>query len=88
MFGMNYQEFYSFLTSIGQRRLDALRDNKPMFLFGNWQLGRNHMLFDLIQLKKILVTFIKDTDTLSLNIFKNLDEQPEQLTKEIEHYVL
>jgi hypothetical protein len=88
MFGMNFEEFYSFLTCIGKRRLDALRDNKPLQLFGNWQLGRNHILFDLIQLKKILVNFVKDTDTMRLNIFKNLDDEPEQLIKEIDHFLL
>lgn len=87
MFGMNYEEFYSFLTAIGERRLDALRDNKPLLLFGNWQLGRNHLLFDLMQVKKILIAFLKDTDTLNLNIFKNLDDQPE-LMKEFDHYFL
>jgi len=86
MFGMNYEEFYSFLTFIGKRRMDSLRDNEPVLLFGNWQLGRNHMLFDLIQLKTILITFIKDTDTKSLNFFKKLDDQSEELIKEIEHY--
>lgn len=87
MFGMNYEEFYSFLTAIGERRLDALRNNKPLLLFGNWQLGRNHLLFDLMQVKKILIAFLKDTDTLNLNIFKNLDDQPE-LMKEFDHYFL
>jgi hypothetical protein len=86
MFGMNYEEFYSFLTFIGKRRMDSLRDNEPVLQFGNWQLGRNHMLFDLIQLKGILITFIKDTDTKSLNFFKKLDDQSEELIKEIEHY--
>ncbi|PNF41558.1 hypothetical protein B7P43_G12093 [Cryptotermes secundus] len=86
MFGMNYEEFYSFLTFIGNKRLDSLRENKLILLFGNWQLGRNHILFDLEQLKRVLITFIKDTDTRSLNFFKNLDNQPEQLIKEIEHY--
>lgn len=88
MFGMNYEEFYSFLTFVGKRRLDSLRENKLMLLFGNWQLGRNHVLFDLKQLKTILITFIKDTDAKSLNFLKNLGDQPEQLIKEIEHYFL
>jgi hypothetical protein len=88
MCGMNYEEFFSFLTFIGKRRLDSLRENELILLFGNWQLGRNHILFDLKQLKTILITFIKDTDTISLNFFKNLDDQPEQLIKEIEHYFL
>jgi hypothetical protein len=88
MFGMNFDEFYSFLTFIGKRRLDSLRENKLMHLFGNWKLGKNHILFDLKQLKTVLITFIKDTDTKSLNFFRNLDDQPEQLIKEIEHYVL
>lgn len=86
MFGMNYEDFYSFLTFIGKRRMDFLRDSEPVLLFGNWQLGRNHMLFDLIQLKTILITFIKDTDTKSLNFFKKLDDQSDELIKEIEHY--
>jgi len=88
MFGMNYKEFFSFLAFIGKRRLDFLKNSKPLLLFGGWQLGRNHILFDLIQLKKILVTFIEDTDTKSLNFFRNLDDQPEQLMKEIEQYIL
>jgi hypothetical protein len=88
MFGMNYEEFYSFLTFIGKRRLDSLTENKLTLLFGNWQLGRNHILFDLKQLKTVLIAFIKDNDTESLNFFRKLDDQPEQLIKDIEHYLL
>jgi hypothetical protein len=68
--------------------MDSLRDNEPLLLFGNWKLGRNHILFDLIKLKTVLISFIEDTDAKNLNFFKRLDDQSEELTKEIERYFL
>nr|CAD7570431.1 unnamed protein product [Timema californicum] len=51
-YGMNYEEFYNFLHFIATRRLDYLGNNNPNIMFGEWKIGINHAIFDLVQLKK------------------------------------
>ena len=87
LFGINYEEFYSFLYFIARRRLDSLKTANPLILYGNWKLGRNHTIFDLKQLLKVFTSLITDTDFVNLTFYESLDIKPEEFMREIQSYI-
>lgn len=75
-FGMNYEDFYYFLMFISKRRLECIEQNKPLPVLGDWIIGRNHILFDLKQIYKILTTFFSNPSVKELKFLSSLNEDP------------
>lgn len=86
-FGINYEEFYYFLYFIGRIRLDSLKSNRPLILYGDWKLARNHIVFDLRQLVKVFTSVITDSDVINLTFFSTLGNGPEEFVREIQSYI-
>ncbi|XP_067001923.2 2-oxoglutarate and iron-dependent oxygenase JMJD4 isoform X3 [Anabrus simplex] len=86
-YGIDYEEFYTFLHCIVTKRLDYFLHEKPVMLFGGWLLGKEHILFDIKQLQKVLQLFLTDSDTIKLKFFKNLGSDHENLIEEIDSVI-
>nr|CAD7423534.1 unnamed protein product [Timema monikensis] len=82
-YGMNYEEFYNFLHFIATRRLDFLGNNNPNIMFGEWKIGINHAIFDLVQLKKVLDLLLCDSNIKFISFFQNLGNQCDNLRNDI-----
>jgi hypothetical protein len=68
-FGMNYIQFYEFLSFIAEKRLNSVIHNVPAKSFNKWHLGRNHCLFDISQIKYVLESLMKDAIEKGINTF-------------------
>ncbi|XP_063973253.1 2-oxoglutarate and iron-dependent oxygenase JMJD4 [Diachasmimorpha longicaudata] len=82
--GMDYVQFYQFLSFIIERRLDALRTRKSCVNFDTWQLGINHTVFDVHRAKSVLISLIKDTKEKNICDIIFADGKVEQLVQRIE----
>lgn len=80
LYGMDYIQFYDFLSFIATKRLEQIIKKEPIISFKKWYLGINHCLFDLRQIKAVLEDFIKDTKEKSILIYLN-DKAQELLCK-------
>ncbi|XP_073986608.1 jumonji domain containing 4 [Rhodnius prolixus] len=78
-FGMNYSDFAKFLIFIAERRLESLSKSTYLTVTGNWQIGRNHMLFDLLNIHPILTTL----STLKLPCINEFSERLYEIIKKI-----
>ncbi|XP_023247749.1 jmjC domain-containing protein 4-like [Copidosoma floridanum] len=76
-FGMNYFQFYEFLSFIAEKRLNSVINNVPIKSFKQWNLGRKHCLFDLRQIEIVLENFIEDSSEkeISSMLWKNNEAQ-------------
>lgn len=61
-FGMDFKDFYNFITFILRRRKECIKTEKELKVYGDWLLGSRHIRFDLIKLENICDIFEKDTD--------------------------
>lgn len=82
--GMDYIQFYQFLTFIIERRLEGLRSRKSCVTFDTWQLGINHMLFDVDRAKSVLISLIKDAKEKNICDIIFCDGKVELLIQRIE----
>ncbi|XP_049856780.1 2-oxoglutarate and iron-dependent oxygenase JMJD4 [Schistocerca gregaria] len=81
-FGLDYEEFYRFLLHISKKRIDSLHGKDDLIVYGNWRIGRNHIVFDLLKINEVLNLFLSDTDCEI--VLKELDVQkPKDLLSEI-----
>ncbi|KAJ8913510.1 hypothetical protein NQ315_017060 [Exocentrus adspersus] len=89
-FGMDYYKFYDFLKCIGLTRTEMIgeRRTSQMFFHG-YKLGRNHILFDLEAVQRILKEFVGCDDVNNLKYFKDVDTKPctvlETITRALEN---
>lgn len=65
-YGMDYFHFYQFIKYIAEVRIEHLLQHTPLIVYGDWQIGTNHILYDLKQVKSILNCLIGDEDFKSL----------------------
>ena len=65
-YGINYAQFYDFLSFIAEKRINFLIYKTQNLSFDTWMLGKNHNLFDLRQIQIILQNFVKDTEDKSI----------------------
>lgn len=72
LYGMNYSDFYDFISHICVKRINSLTGQKPLTVFGNWQIGNNYQIYDLTQLIKILEDALLDSDFVTLPIYENV----------------
>lgn len=61
-YGMNYSQFFHFLSFIAERRIKSLKQEIFNTSFDSWILGKNHSLFDLRQIKIVLEHLTKDAN--------------------------
>ena len=60
-YGMNYVQFYDFLSFIAKKRINSLIHKIPSVSFNKWILGKNHNVFDLLKIEIVLQNFVQDT---------------------------
>ena len=61
-YGMDYSDFYKFLSFIVKKRLKALKNqDSSLESFGKWKIGPRHCLFDINRAKIVLKYLIDDT---------------------------
>lgn len=73
LYGMNYSDFYDFISYITKRRMNCLTDDKKaLTVFGDWLIGPNYLTYDLKQLLKILGEISLDSDFAMLPIHENV----------------
>ncbi|XP_015600506.1 jmjC domain-containing protein 4 [Cephus cinctus] len=81
--GMNYHEFWRFLLYIAEIRLSHLRISVSLTFFQKWKLGRNHCLFDLCQIKRVLEDLLHDAMDTSMYPHVFEPDKPENLLHRI-----
>lgn len=81
--GMNYIQFYSFISFIAARRLDVITKKTRVISFERYEFGINHCLFDLRMLKVVLEDFIEETKEKSIYSLISKDDEPIDLLKRI-----
>ncbi|XP_075211935.1 jumonji domain containing 4 [Lycorma delicatula] len=69
-FGIDYQEFYDFIKFIADKRMSLINNNKKLVLYGGWELGFFHAVFDLSKIKEILCDIILNDDMKHLSSFQ------------------
>ena len=82
-FGINYFQFYEFLSFIAETRLNSVINSVPVKSFEKWYLGINHCLFDLRQIKVVLKSFVEDTTQKGINTFLWKDNEAQDLLDKI-----
>lgn len=64
-FGMNFKDLLDLLEHISDKRIKLLKDEKTFNFFKDFQLNRNHIIFDLKSIEMVLTDFL--TKDLNLN---------------------
>ncbi|XP_033228054.1 2-oxoglutarate and iron-dependent oxygenase JMJD4 isoform X2 [Belonocnema kinseyi] len=82
--GMNYAQFYDFLSFIAEKRINSLVYKTPNLSFDTWIFGKNHNLFDLRQIKIILENFVEDAKDKSIYNLICKNDEVEMLLNKIE----
>nr|XP_018904443.1 PREDICTED: jmjC domain-containing protein 4 [Bemisia tabaci] len=86
-FGMNYEEFYRFLFYVGTKRIEHLNQNELLSSFQTWKFGREHMLYDLVKIKEVLLLFIDCDELVELPFYSELNNPPEFFINDINNTV-
>ncbi|XP_043476912.1 2-oxoglutarate and iron-dependent oxygenase JMJD4 [Leptopilina heterotoma] len=82
-YGMNYSQFFHFLSFIAERRIKSLNHEIFNISFDSWILGKNHSLFDLRQIKIVLEHLTKDANEKGIYNFLWQNNEVENLLKNI-----
>lgn len=82
-YGMNYSQFFHFLSFIAERRINALNHKITNVSFDIWILGENHCLFDLRQIKIVLEHLTKDANDKGIYNLLWKNNEVENLLKNI-----
>lgn len=82
-YGLNYKQFCEFILYIVTVRLKHLLENKALQVYGDWFIGSNHLKFDLLQAKHILVQLISDEDFIKLEYFSKSESEISGVLKKI-----
>lgn len=82
-FGMNYLQFYEFLSFIAKKRLNSVINSVPVKSFETWLLGENHCLFDLRQIKVVLKSLIDDASDKGIHTLLWKDGEAQSLLDRI-----
>jgi len=69
LFGMNITEFVDFIKHISNKRLESLTNDRVVE-FEQWKFERNHIIFDLKAIHKLLKDITSDI------LFKSIKEFP------------
>ncbi|EFN85605.1 JmjC domain-containing protein 4 [Harpegnathos saltator] len=82
-YGMDYKQFFEFISFIAKNRLHAMAKNNQIINFNKYLLGRNHCLFDLRALKNVLKNFVTDVQDLSVHNLMCKNDEARALLKHI-----
>lgn len=61
-FGMNFEDFRNFCEYVLRQRLTAWDTKTTLEANGGWQIGMNHVSYDLSVIRRILKIFHEDPD--------------------------
>lgn len=81
--GMNYEQFYSFVSFIAEKRLDFITKGIKTISFDKYEYGKNHCFFDLKMLKTVLEDFIIETKEKCIYNLISTEGQPVDLLETI-----
>ncbi|CAG9771156.1 unnamed protein product [Ceutorhynchus assimilis] len=71
LFGLNFQGFFDFLVFICKKRLAMMQGEASKVLFHGHSIGTNHIVFDLMQISKVLKDFLGCDDVISSTNFNS-----------------
>ncbi|CAD6216485.1 GSCOCG00004649001-RA-CDS [Cotesia congregata] len=77
--GMDYLQFYDFLSFIIKKRINSINNNKPCTNSDTREFGVNHILFDLKRAKFVLSYLIVDSKDNDIYDIVFRDNRPENL---------
>ncbi|KAI4498866.1 hypothetical protein M0802_006041 [Mischocyttarus mexicanus] len=83
--GMNYGQFYSFISFIAKERLKLFTKGIKKISFDKYELGKNHCLFDLKMLKIVLEDFIIEIKEKCIYNLISYNDEPVDLLETINH---
>lgn len=66
-FGMNFKDFLDLIEYIADRRIKLLNGEKSIKFFKDFELSRNHLIFDLKSIENVLTDFLAKNKDLNLN---------------------
>lgn len=58
--GLNYEEFYDLLKCVAEPRMVQVIGGEKLVLYGGWELGEKHAIWDLMQISNTLGLFLDD----------------------------
>lgn len=82
-YGLNYKQFCDLLLYIVTVRLKHLKENTELKVYGDWFIGNNHLRFDLLQAKNILVKLVLDEDFIMLENCSTTNSEIHKVIEEI-----
>lgn len=82
-YGINYIQFYSFLSYLAHKRIAFIVENEPVISFEKWYLGRNHSVYDLKRIKIVLDDLINETCDKRIDSIVFLNKNPRSLVRQI-----
>lgn len=82
--GMDYSQFYDFISFIIESRLNTINKGISYTSFDTWQLGINHILFDLYRAKLVLNKLINDVKEKDVYDIVFHGNRPEDLVDRVE----
>lgn len=89
-YGFDFFKFYFLLYNVAKPRIDALKENQLLKVYGDWLIGKKHMLFDLGQVSVVLRSLTSDEDFQNLEngeVFGKLEEKPIDFLRNLENFL-
>ncbi|XP_045625875.2 2-oxoglutarate and iron-dependent oxygenase JMJD4 isoform X2 [Procambarus clarkii] len=81
--GMDYKEFYAFLRTVARRRIDYLTGKGPLLSFGYWEIGKNHVIYDLKKIQWCLERLLDDERFETIKSFGEMEDHPSRLLEDV-----
>lgn len=87
LFGMDFYKFYDFIKYIAVSRISIINGDKQNTLFHGYEIGNNHVKFDLSCIRQVLLKFVNCDMVHNLEYFNMLEIDPSELLKKVENII-
>lgn len=71
-FGMNYSDFFDLLKYVSDRRIEFFNESKAVVIFDAYELGEQHILFDLKCILKVLYAMQTESAMKDISLVTDL----------------
>ncbi|KAJ1528812.1 hypothetical protein ONE63_007189 [Megalurothrips usitatus] len=80
--GLHFEEFFDLLQCIAEPRIMQIKGYGKVKMFGDWELGSTHAMWDLHRISKTLNIFLKDENLTKLSWVA--EKKPHELKRKID----